>query len=159
METQTKTSSTSNFPVSTTRVALQPPVRNVNSPYTSNERSNLLKSQRGALSEGPKSPAGSRRYVISSPKRENKSDSIIKADGIEEEEGNPPQDGKFLAMIFVVYVLLALLNRLFQKLQTYPMYNYPIFLNQFGIFSYIPLCFLYIIPMVKWGSAISKVSE
>lgn len=61
-------------------------------------------------------------------------------------------DGNFLVILFALYVFLALMNRLFQKLQTYPMYNYPITLNQLTIFAYIPLSFLYIIPKVNDGT-------
>jgi CRT-like, chloroquine-resistance transporter-like len=35
------------------------------------------------------------------------------------------------------------------------MYNYPNFLNLFATFVYIPLSFAYILPMVRYGSAIT----
>jgi drug/metabolite transporter (DMT)-like permease len=41
------------------------------------------------------------------------------------------------------------------KLMTLPMYNYPFFLNMLTTFVYIPACFLYIIPMILFGSAIT----
>lgn len=65
-------------------------------------------------------------------------------------------DGSFLAMVFVVYVLVALMNRLFQKLQTIPMYNYPVFLNLLTTGAYVPISFAYIIPMIHCGTAITK---
>ena len=42
-------------------------------------------------------------------------------------------------------------NKIFQKLQTLPMYNYPNFLNLLTTFFYIPLSFAYIIPVAKYG--------
>ncbi|KAJ0403829.1 hypothetical protein ATCC90586_000495 [Pythium insidiosum] len=41
------------------------------------------------------------------------------------------------------------------KLQTIPMRNYPLFLNLLTTFVYIPISFAYIIPMIKYGSAIT----
>ena len=42
-------------------------------------------------------------------------------------------------------------NKIFQKLQTLPMYNYPNFLNLLTTFFYIPLSFAYILPVAKFG--------
>ncbi|CAN0107746.1 unnamed protein product, partial [Discosporangium mesarthrocarpum] len=58
----------------------------------------------------------------------------------------PPQVMAFLLMIFV-----GSGNRIFMKLQTYPMYNYPFFLNMLTTFIYIPVCFSYILPMLAFG--------
>jgi len=60
-----------------------------------------------------------------------------------------------LATLFVIYVFVALMNRLFAKLQTIPMYNYPIFLNLLTTAFYVPVSFAYIVPMVRFGSAIT----
>jgi drug/metabolite transporter (DMT)-like permease len=65
------------------------------------------------------------------------------------------KNGSFLAIVFVIYVLIALMNRLFQKLQTIPMYNYPVFLNLLTTGAYVPISFAYIIPMLHWGNAIT----
>lgn len=56
----------------------------------------------------------------------------------------------FIAMIFI-----GLGNKIFQKLQTIPMYNYPNFLNLWTTFVYIPASFVYIIPMARAG----KISD
>ena len=42
-------------------------------------------------------------------------------------------------------------STVFQKLQTLPMYNYPNFLNLLTTFMYIPLSFLYILPVAKFN--------
>ena len=39
------------------------------------------------------------------------------------------------------------------------MYNYPMFLNMMSTFMYIPICFAYIIPMVRFSNAISKAQQ
>ncbi|CAM9867500.1 unnamed protein product [Phaeothamnion confervicola] len=52
-------------------------------------------------------------------------------------------------------VLVGVGNKVLQKLETIPMYNYPNFLNLFTTFAYIPFSFAYIIPMVRYGTAIT----
>lgn len=54
-------------------------------------------------------------------------------------------------MAFVVMIFVGTGNRVFMKLQTYPMYNYPFFLTMLSTFIYVPVCFLYIIPMLAFG--------
>ena len=51
-----------------------------------------------------------------------------------------------LAATFALFVISSLGNRLFQKLQTIPMYNYPITVNIVSTAVYVPVCFAYIIP-------------
>lgn len=61
------------------------------------------------------------------------------------------KDGKTLALVFVLMVIIGLGNKIFQKLQTIPMRNYPNFLNLLTTFVFIPVCFAYIIPAVRNG--------
>ncbi|KAF4034929.1 Chloroquine-resistance transporter-like protein [Phytophthora infestans] len=68
------------------------------------------------------------------------------------EEGE--RDVKLLVS-FVAMVFVGLGNKIFQKLQTIPMHNYPTFLNLLTTFIYIPISFAYILPMIKYGSAIT----
>jgi hypothetical protein len=63
---------------------------------------------------------------------------------------------KALALSFVLMVVVGLGNKLFQIFETGPMHNYPFFLNFLSTFIYVPVSFLYILPMQRWGSAISK---
>jgi len=56
---------------------------------------------------------------------------------------------------FVVLVIVGLGNKVFQKLQTINMRNYPYFLSIYTTFIYIPLSFAYIWPMIIWGSEIT----
>ncbi|CEG42496.1 UAA transporter [Plasmopara halstedii] len=60
-----------------------------------------------------------------------------------------------LLVSFVAMVFVGLGNKIFQKLQTIPMHNYPAFLNLLTTFVYIPISFAYILPMIKYGSAIT----
>ena len=76
-----------------------------------------------------------------------------------EEEDAAANDVKFLGMLFLIYCVIALGNRLFQKLMTIPMYNYPMFLNIMTTFVFVPLSFAYIWPMQKWGSSITKEQQ
>eukprot|EP00027_Filamoeba_sp_ATCC50430_P014784 CAMPEP_0168564636 /NCGR_PEP_ID=MMETSP0413-20121227/13360_1 /TAXON_ID=136452 /ORGANISM="Filamoeba nolandi, Strain NC-AS-23-1" /LENGTH=380 /DNA_ID=CAMNT_0008596339 /DNA_START=38 /DNA_END=1177 /DNA_ORIENTATION=- len=62
---------------------------------------------------------------------------------------------KFLYLSFMAMVVIGLGNKLFQVLQTYPMKNYPYFLNLLTTFVYIPLSFAYIWPMLYWGTLIT----
>eukprot|EP00658_Telonema_sp_P-2_P081179 TRINITY_DN8253_c0_g2_i5.p1 TRINITY_DN8253_c0_g2~~TRINITY_DN8253_c0_g2_i5.p1 ORF type:complete len:430 (-),score=77.71 TRINITY_DN8253_c0_g2_i5:25-1314(-) len=52
-------------------------------------------------------------------------------------------------------VVVGLGNKVFQKLGTRPMYNYPFLLSLLSTFVYIPLSFAYIIPMIIWGNQIT----
>jgi len=61
------------------------------------------------------------------------------------------KDGKMLAIVFLAMVFVGLGNKVFQKLQTLPMRNYPNFLNLLTTFVYLPVCFLYIVPAVRYG--------
>lgn len=72
-------------------------------------------------------------------------------DGEKEDEGAKKQDTRTLAFVFVSMVVIGLGNKVFNKLMTIPMYNYPNFLNLLTSFVYIPVCFSYIIPMAKYG--------
>jgi drug/metabolite transporter (DMT)-like permease len=56
----------------------------------------------------------------------------------------------FFAMIFI-----GLGNKIFQKLQTAPMHNYPFFLNLWTTFIYIPCSFAYIIPAIRYTNLIT----
>jgi hypothetical protein len=54
-----------------------------------------------------------------------------------------------LSIAFVAMVFVGLCNRVFNKLMTIPMHNYPNFLNLLTTFVYLPVCFAYIIPMAR----------
>ncbi len=64
-------------------------------------------------------------------------------------------DSRRLTLAFVVMVIVGTGNRIFMKLQTYPMYDYPFFLNVLTTFVYVPVCFAYIIPMILCGQSIT----
>lgn len=78
----------------------------------------------------------------------------LKKDLLAEEEQEMSKDDKnenTLLIAFVSMVLVGLGNKVFNKLMTIPMYNYPNFLNLLTTFVYIPVCFSYIIPMAHYG--------
>ena len=52
-----------------------------------------------------------------------------------------------LLLAFCALILSGTANFVFTKLQTVPMYNYPNFLNFFGCLLFIPVCFIYILPV------------
>ena len=66
---------------------------------------------------------------------------------------------RMLVCSFFLMIVIGLGNKIFQKLQTIPMHNYPFFLNIMSTFVYIPCSFLYIIPVQKYGTAITKECE
>jgi hypothetical protein len=63
---------------------------------------------------------------------------------------------RMLIISFLLLLVVGLGNKIFQKLQTGPMQNYPYFLGLVVTFFYIPLSFAYIWPMILCGSAITK---
>lgn len=64
-----------------------------------------------------------------------------------------------LVIAFFLMLFFQLGNRIFGRLQTYPMHNYPIFMNMLSVSIYIPICFAYIIPMISFTDAISQEQQ
>jgi len=64
-----------------------------------------------------------------------------------------------LLISFVLMLVIGSGNKIFQKLQTVPMYNYPNFLNLLTTFVYMPLSFAYIIPVAKYGLMNGSISQ
>ncbi|KAL3774347.1 hypothetical protein ACHAW5_006512 [Stephanodiscus triporus] len=56
-----------------------------------------------------------------------------------------------LLMAFLLMVIVGTGNKIFQKLQAIPMYNYPNSMNLIQNFVYVPLCFAYILPVGRYG--------
>lgn len=63
-----------------------------------------------------------------------------------DEKADKAASDPMLLAAFGLFVLTSLGNRLFQKLMTIPMYNYPITVNLLSVAAYVPLSFAYILP-------------
>lgn len=114
--------------------------------------------------------ASSLNLAISKSSTMNKSNSISNANSINssvrkndnvinattDTPGVNPDKGSTLVVAFVMMLLFQLGNRIFGRLQTYPMHNYPIFMNMLSVSIYIPICFAYIIPMIRYTSVITQ---
>eukprot|EP00981_Chlorochromonas_danica_P006664 scaffold1447_cov165-Ochromonas_danica.AAC.10 len=84
----------------------------------------------------------------------------------QQQPSQPPQSGgedeakddkgSILVIAFVLMLIFQLGNRIFGRLQTYPMHNYPLFLNIVMVAVYIPVCYMYIIPAMIWTNNITK---
>lgn len=72
-----------------------------------------------------------------------------------------PKDdnGSSLALAFLLMLLFQLGNRVFGRLETYPMHNYPIFMNMLSTVIYIPISFAYIWPMLAFTNTISQEQQ
>lgn len=66
------------------------------------------------------------------------------------------ENNTLLIVSFILMLIFQLGNRIFGRLQTYPMYNYPLFLNLMMIGIYVPICYLYIIPAFLFTNKITK---
>mmetsp|Transcript_6269 Transcript_6269/g.13291 ORF Transcript_6269/g.13291 Transcript_6269/m.13291 type:complete len:428 (-) Transcript_6269:140-1423(-) len=80
----------------------------------------------------------------------------VKEEFLAPEEGEKAQelsgkDPKMLAIYFGLMVFIGLGNKIFNKLMTIPMHNYPNFLNLLTTSMYVPVCFAYVIPMARIG--------
>lgn len=73
----------------------------------------------------------------------------------EDEDSSAENKGNMLVVSFLLMLVFQLGNRIFGKLQTFPMYNYPLFLNMLSVVIYVPLCFMYIIPMMRYPTVIT----
>mmetsp|Transcript_25756 Transcript_25756/g.53842 ORF Transcript_25756/g.53842 Transcript_25756/m.53842 type:complete len:569 (+) Transcript_25756:59-1765(+) len=90
---------------------------------------------------------------VSPPDGEDKVDSQDGLDAIgsnSDFERNKHQETKLL-ITFILIVVIGTANKIFQKLQAIPMYNYPNTLNLLINFVYVPLCFAYILPVSRYG--------
>lgn len=72
------------------------------------------------------------------------------------EEEEDDKNGTTLMIAFVLMLVFSLANRVFGRLQTYPMHNYPLFLNFLSVWVYIPICYMYIFPVMLFGTSITK---
>ncbi len=90
--------------------------------------------------------------------KENKEDRIVSATSESPTLQNTKTNTARLVKLVLSFILLLISGTctvVFMKLQAIPMYNYPNFLNLFCHFCYIPLSFLYIIPMIRYGTRIT----
>jgi uncharacterized membrane protein len=67
-----------------------------------------------------------------------------------EEDERERSRGSILVISFLLMLIFQLGNRIFGKLETYPMYNYPLFMNLMSTVLYIPICFAYVIPVATF---------
>ena len=105
----------------------------------------------GASEQDAARPAaeGAKRLPPGRAKQTEKSSLLAAAQGRKGDDAAPSATAKptqGLAATFTLFVVSSLGNRLFQKLQTIPMYNYPITVNIVSTAVYVPVCFAYIIP-------------
>lgn len=61
-----------------------------------------------------------------------------------------------LVVAFFLMLVFQLGNRIFGRLETFPMHNYPLFMNMLSTVIYIPICFAYIIPVQLFTKTITK---
>jgi len=72
---------------------------------------------------------------------------------------DPAVEGKGsvnLLWYFILMLLMSLGNRIFGRLQVYPMHNYPLFLSLLCVAIYVPVCFAYIIPAMMFTDNITQ---
>ena len=93
-------------------------------------------------------PAATEAPAAARPPNTEKSSLLAAAQGRKGDDAPAPQPkpASGLAATFALFLISSLGNRLFQKLQTIPMYNYPITVNIVSTAVYVPVCFAYIIP-------------
>ena len=93
-------------------------------------------------------PAATEAPAAARPPNTEKSSLLAAAQGRKGDDAPAPQPkpASGLAATFALFLISSLGNRLFQKLQTIPMYNYPITVNIVSTAVYVPVCFAYIVP-------------
>lgn len=74
---------------------------------------------------------------------------------LEEEKRAASYKTKMLIISFVGMLIFGLANKVTQILQFKHMRNYDLFLSIISTFWYIPVSCAYVLPMLKWGSAIT----
>ena len=107
-----------------------------------------------------KAAVPSERDKLIGSKDINKSNSITVEVVKSEDDQDVKEDaGSVLIIAFFLMLIFQLGNRIFGRLATYPMHNYPIFMNIVSCAVYIPICFAYIVPMIAYTSTISKEQQ
>ena len=111
------------------------------------------------MSTSQKVPAPSERDHLLKPKEAKRADSFA-IDSKQDDEQDVKEDtGSILIVAFFLMLIFQLGNRIFGRLTTYPMHNYPIFMNIVSCAVYIPICFAYIVPMIAYTTNISKEQQ
>jgi hypothetical protein len=64
-----------------------------------------------------------------------------------------------LILLFIGMIFIGSANRVYSKLQTIPMQNYPIVVNFYVCLAYLIFYFAYIIPTILWGTAITRAER
>ena len=110
------------------------------------------------MSTSQKVPAPSERDHLLKPKEAKRADSFA-IDSKQDDEQDVKEDtGSILIVAFFLMLIFQLGNRIFGRLTTYPMHNYPIFMNIVSCAVYIPICFAYIVPMIAYTTNIDRKS-
>lgn len=73
-----------------------------------------------------------------------------------DEDDEKDEKGSTMLIAFISMLVFALGNRIFGRLYTFPMHNYPIFMNLLSTFYFIPICYFYIVPMIYFTDTITK---
>jgi hypothetical protein len=73
----------------------------------------------------------------------------------EQQKVEDERRARLLAISFIAMIVIGLGNKIFGVLMYVPMGNYPLFVNMLTTFVYLPVCFAYIWPMMKWGTTIT----
>jgi hypothetical protein len=79
------------------------------------------------------------------------SEFLAPREGDDVDEGAKAESNNTLLIYFALMVFVGLGNKIFNKLETIPMYNYPNFLNLLTTAVFVPCCFAYIIPAARKG--------
>ena len=80
--------------------------------------------------------------------------SLLQAQQDQDEEDAEENKASMLLISFFLMLFFQLGNRIFFKLATEPLYNYPIYFNFASTVLYIPICFAYIIPVAYFAPSI-----
>lgn len=85
-----------------------------------------------------------------------KGERALSSTGEASETKDEEQGGSTLVIAFFLMLFFQLGNRIFGRLETFPMHNYPLFMNMLSTIIYIPICFAYIIPVQLFTNTITK---
>jgi len=111
-------------------------------PLRDSQESPVLKARTGSLS-----PSHFRTPSNSRDNKWNKLEAQKTPTPLPQNGTDSEKSGAILGCLFLGMVVAGSFNRIFSKLECYPMHNYPIFLSMVGTFAYVPLCFAYILPV------------
>lgn len=111
---------------------------------------NSITSESSTSRKGSRQNSTGMKEEFLGPRGDYQDSAFVEEREVLDEEAKKKKE-KLLLLSFLAMLFVGLLNKIFNKLMTIPMYNYPNTLNLLTTTAFVFFTFLYIIPMARAG--------